>query len=151
MRSSLVLLALFSLSGCESAEPGVAGTISLADGLDPTTSQTLHYRMIEDDEEPFDVTDPERYASRLAFSGSDPVADIEFPFEYTLGGGVGDPADDPHWRVVVWLTIDGPAEDWPAEDAPLGTMAFLVPRSSCSGLARKGYCGIREGVDVVVE
>lgn len=147
----LALGALLGLCACEAAEPGVAGTITLDDALDPTTFPTLHYRMVEDDGEPFDVTDADRYATRRSLSDSDPTADIEFPFEYSLGGGIGDPADGPDWRVVVWLSLEDGYEDWPAEDAPLGTATFQVRRDSCSGIAREGYCGITEGVDVLVQ
>jgi len=150
MRCFLAGLVLFVLPACESAEPGVAGTITLDADLDPTTDQTLHYLMFEDDGEAFDVTDSAQYADSRAFSGRDPTADIEFPFEYTLGGGIGDPADGPDWRVLAWLSAETD-EDWPSDEAPFGTTAFRVRRTSCSGLARKGYCGITEGVDVLVE
>ena len=151
MRPFLAALALLALPACESAEPGVAGTITLADDLDPTTYQTLHYWMIEDDDASFDVTDPERYAERRVYSGNDPIADIEFPFAYTLGGGIGDPGDTPDWRLLVWLSTEDGYETWPAQDAPFGTTTFRVRRASCSGIARKGYCGITEDVDVLVE
>ncbi len=144
---SLGLMGLFlALAGCEQVEPGASGTITLDPTIDVSDAHTLRITAVEDQ-----------------FGGDAPLADavvpsrristevdldvVDFPHDYTVGGGIGDASPFETWYVVARL-VNEDGEDATADGLEfIGTADFRVPSDSCRG----DFCGVAIGIDVRIE
>lgn len=142
---SLCLLgALAAVSGCEQVEPGASGTITVDPTVDLSKFDTLHIEAIEEDLGEDAPSGDNRVAGRRISTQVDLDA-VDFPYDYTVGGQIGDPSSVKSWYVVARLTNE---EDEDAADGrPIGTADFEVPSDSCRG----EFCGVALDVDLEIE
>lgn len=144
MRTSLPLIGLlFVFAGCEQVEPGASGTITLDPTVNRAEFDTLRITAVEDrfgDDTPVvEATGPARTISTEIALDS-----VDFPHDYTVGGGLGEASTVESWYVVATL-INANGDE--SEARPIGTADFIVPSDSCGG----DYCGIAMDVDFEIE
>lgn len=140
---SLFLGVLFALSGCEQAEPGASGTITIDPTIDQSQFDTLFIAAVEgpfgSDTPLFDDTvEPVRTISTQIDLDA-----VDFPYDYIVGGGIGDPSPEETWSVVVRLNNSEEGDN--AAGRPIGTAEFIVP-VDCRG----EFCGIATDVDIEI-
>ncbi len=145
MRTSLPLIGLlFVFAGCEQVEPGASGTITLDPTVNRAEFDTLRITAVEDrfgDDTPLiNPTGPGRRISTEIDLDA-----VDFPHDYTVGGGLGDASPTQSWYVVARLVNADDGEG--TETSPIGTADFIVPSDSCGG----DYCGIAMDVDFEIE
>jgi hypothetical protein len=136
-------------AGCDPGGPGAAGTISLDPAVDPTEFVTLQIRAFPDAEAGFDAADGVPQAGELYASSYD-LSEIEFPYDYMIGGGVGT-TEHRRWRVLAWLSATEPVDalpEGPASGEFFGTTLFMV--DACGGTF-DGYCDLTTGVDFTID
>ena len=142
---SLSLLGLLvALPGCEQVEPGASGTITLDPTIDRSEFDTLRITAVEDrfgeDTPVVEATGPDRRISTEI-----DLDVVDFPHDYTVGGGIGDPSPTESWYVVARL-VNAEDGDGP-QTGPIGTADFIVPSDGCRG----EFCGIAMDVDLEIE
>ena len=149
MRIGFAALTCVVAIGCDPGGPGAEGTISLDSGVDATGYATLELRAFPEPEAGFDVASGVPADGELYVMSHD-IAEVEFPYGYLIGGGVGT-TEFKHWRVLAWLaeaeSTDVPAEG-PASGEWYGTTQFVV--DECGG-AFGDYCSITNGVDFTID
>jgi len=146
MRTFLLALPLL-LAACDPGGPGASGTITLGDATDPDAYTTLilaAYGHAGDTFDPAVLEDPPS-PNDFVLDTLD-LADIAFPYDYTLSYGVGT-SEYADWRIVGWFSTDEDAAAPEATD-PLGTATFEI--AEC-GKFFGGYCSVTEGVDFMIE
>lgn len=101
-----LLLGVTSLAACvddmiiEPAAPAAHGVLSLDVDVDPLEWMSLETRFAATDH--LDDDDP---GDGEGSGGLEDLAEIEFPFDYWVGGGFGTSSHS-EWRVLVWLSND---------------------------------------------
>lgn len=148
-RMGLLSLVCLAALGCDPGGPGAEGTISLAPELDASLYATLELRAFPEPEGEFDVLDGAPTSGEIFVQRHD-LADIEFPFEYLLGGGVGT-TEFKRWRVLAWLSAtksDAELPNGPVAGEWYGTATFAV--KECGGMF-DGYCGVTGGVNLTID
>jgi hypothetical protein len=147
---SLVLVSALGLglAGCNPAGPGVAGKISLADGIDPAAFTTLEVRAAPDFGTSFDPAHPNFVPDTDWTGAGGDLGALHFPLDYELAQIVGK-TDQQHWRVLGWLSREpsGTAGGFPKTGEPFGTQAFDLAKCGLTG----GFCGTTAGVDLTIE
>ena len=149
IRSVFAALLCSLAIGCDPGGPGAEGVISLGPEIDPADYSTLELRAFPDPEAGFDVSEGVPAGGEL-FAVSHDLAEVEFPFEYLIGGGVGT-TEFQRWRVLAWLAVAEPeaaGADGPASGEWYGTTLFVV--DACGGTVG-GYCGLTKGVDFTID
>ena len=110
------------------------------------TGRTLEIRLVPGDGKPFDPGTADLVVEIRHRAASWGLAEIEFPFHYDIGGGLGN-SEHEHWRVVAWIaesedvTRPNPGE-W------YGTRDFTA--EDCGSMI-SGYCGMMLDVDLEIE
>ncbi|MBV1862701.1 MAG: hypothetical protein KUG77_30040 [Nannocystaceae bacterium] len=140
--SLCVLVLMVALMGCEQVEPGASGTITLDPTVDRSEFDTLRISAVEDrfgEDTPVieQSGPPRRITTQIDLDA------VDFPHDYTVGGGIGDPTTTESWYVIARLVN---ADDV-ADQGPIGTADFIVPSDSCRGK----FCGIAIDVDMEIE
>ncbi len=143
----LVLLVPFLLgAACDPQGPGAMGrlTVSPEAGLD--AGNTLEIRLLPDDGNAFDpgstnLSDENR-DRRVSWN----LAEIEFPFSYHVGGGLGT-TEHEHWRVIAWIAKSSNV-DRPMPGEYYGTRDFDV--EDC-GIVFSKYCGVMSAIDLEID
>jgi hypothetical protein len=131
---------------CDPAAPGATGQLVVSPEAKLETARTLEIRLVPDDGKPFDVAKAHLGVETGHRAASRSLAEIDFPFEYEIGGGSGD-SEHEHWRVVAWIaesedvTRPNPGE-W------YGTREFTA--EDC-GPMFSGYCGVMFDIDLEIE
>jgi len=134
------------LCACDPEAPGATGTVDLGPGADTSGFSWLHVAAHAD-------ADGELQVSDLVLESGQPfedivsrrvaLSDVSFPWSYELGGGVG-ATEIESWRVTAWI---GATEDEvPVSGDLWGSTPFEVAKCG-----RMGFCGVRSGVDVVID
>ncbi len=145
-----VAIAVSLLAGCDPVAPGAAGTVDLAANVDPASYEQLVMLIYENPSGELDLSELAEIPSTTMWTWlSEDLAEIAFPYDYGPTGGLGT-SQYSDWRLVAWLTT---GQELPDPLAPVtgdayGTTPFEV--LSC-GLLFGGYCGVVEGVDVVID
>ncbi len=148
--SSLVLVSTLgaALVGCNPAGPGVAGKISLDDGIDPGAFKTLEVRAAPDFGTSFDAAHPNFVPDDGWTGAGGDLSTLSFPLDYELSKIVGS-TEQQHWRVLGWLSKEPPgtAGSLPKTGEPFGTQAFDLSGCGLTG----GFCGTTSGIDFTIE
>ncbi len=143
-RSTLWTIAVL-LCACDPQAPGATGTIDLDPSIDPAGYGWLQIVAHADRDGAFQVADldPDKLGGDLIHDNF-PLGDVSFPFDYTLGYGVGS-TEIPTWRVTAWLSVEQ-AVTAPEVGDPWASASFEVHK--CGNM---GYCGRTDGVDLVID
>jgi hypothetical protein len=132
--------ALSMVMACDSAGPGVSGTISLGTEVRPADFATLQIRAYPDPGGAFDPTKvPSEALSDIESSS------VAFPFSYDVFDALGT-ASSPKWRLVAWLSHH-PGWDGLSVIPEDGDVYCTVPVTLASCGRFGGYCGVTGGVD----
>ncbi|MFO0757027.1 MAG: hypothetical protein U0359_11080 [Byssovorax sp.] len=144
----LVLVSIAALAGCDPAGPAASGKITLGDGIDPASFQTLELRAAPDFGMAFDPAHPNFVPDKSWLDNGGDLKDIKFPFDYTIGQPLGT-TEQQHWRVIGWLSkgASGTAGALPASGEPFGTQAFDLIKCGIAG----GFCATTSGVDFTID
>jgi hypothetical protein len=135
------------LAACDPGGPGAAGIITLGEGADPSLYSTLilaAYGNAGDEFDPAVLEDPPSPTDFVIETLA--LADVAFPYDYTLSYGVGT-SEYADWRIVGWFSTDETAAAPGATD-PLGTTTFEI--AEC-GAFFGGYCDVTDGVDFIID
>ena len=131
---------------CDPMAPGASGQLTLSPDSNLAEGRTLEIRLLPDEGKLFDPATVD-----LAVESGDRVAswnlaEIEFPFHYGIGGGIGN-SEYAHWRVVAWIA-ESEEVDAPRPGEWYGTRVFTA--ADC-GPMFSGYCGVIVGIDLEIE
>jgi hypothetical protein len=131
---------------CDPAAPGATGQLVVSPEAKLETGRALEIRMLPNDGRPFDPATADLVVEFEHRGASWNLAEIRFPFQYEVGGGLGSSKHE-HWRVVAWIaksedvTRPNPGE-W------YGTRDFTT--EDCGSMI-SGYCGMMFDVDLEIE
>lgn len=147
---SLILstLAALAVAACDPLGPGTSGTLTLPAG-DTTGFTTLELRWFPDVDGGFDLAGPPELSDSsidTVTSESFPLATLAFPYDYSVGTGIGT-SPTKVWRIVAWLAGDA-TKMWPNGSEPFATSTVTI--DECGG-SFDGYCGIVDGIDLVLQ
>jgi len=141
----LGLLLVLSVAACDPMGPGAAGQIQLV-GSTAYQGLSIELRAFADDGAPFDPTALQ--IGDAAMARNTLSLDTPPPWDYRVGGPVGNTSKQ-HWRVVAWLsTEDGTDSDRMPGGAPYGTQTFDV--HDC-GFPVSGYCEYTANIDFALD
>lgn len=145
-RFLLLLVPVLLGAACAPKAPGVTGQLAVSTEVVFEDAYTLEIRLLPDDSESFDpatvnFSDEDRHRQ-----ASWNLTEIEFPFHYDIGGGLGS-TEHKRWRVVAWISK---SEDVgrPQPGEWYGTRVFSA--KDC-GVAHSGYCGKMIDVDLEID
>jgi len=146
-RASLLVILLPLVLGvaCDPQGPGAMGQLMVSPDV-RLDGRTLELRLLPDDGKPFnpastDLSDPGSH-----YSESWDLADVNFPFPYGIGGGIGT-SEHAQWRLVAWIAKSVNV-DRPKPDEWYGTRVFGL--ADCGVIFSK-YCGVMIDVDLELE
>jgi hypothetical protein len=143
MKNLIGMVAVAALAlGCDPEGPGASGKISLGAQVNAMDFASLEIRIYPDANESFD---PAQMPSAFPATSSQTVAQITFPFAYSVGEGPNT-SDEPRWRMVAWLT-NAAAPERPASGEPFCSAPFEL--DSCGSFG--DYCAVTGGVDCTIE
>jgi hypothetical protein len=132
--------ALSMVMACDSAGPGVSGTISLGTHVRPSDFATLQIRAYPD---PGGTFDPTKIPGQ-ALNDTEPSS-VAFPFSYDVFDALGT-ASSPKWRLVAWLSHH-PGSDGLSVVPEDGDVYCTAPVTLAACDKFGGYCGVTSGVD----
>jgi hypothetical protein len=145
-RFILLLVPLLLGAACDPLAPGATGKLVASPGASFEDEATLEIRLLPDAGEPFDPDSADFSEMNRQRQMSLSLAEVEFPFEYVVGGGLGS-SEYEHWRVVAWISKSDDV-DRPKSGELYGTRVFNA--EDC-GLMISGYCGLGYDIDIEVD
>jgi hypothetical protein len=147
-RSKFLLLFIPVLLGaaCDPLAPGATGQLSVSPEVNLEEGHVLEIRILPDVGEPFDLAQADFSDANRHWQDSLPLAELEIPIDYFIGGGLGS-SEHEHWRVVAWISKSANVNQ-PAPGEWYGTSAFDA--GDC-GVAHSGFCGVMTNVDLKIE
>lgn len=119
------------------------GQLTVSPDADLDAGRTLEVRLLPDDGENFDLDSANLSDENRHRQESWNLAEIEFPFSYHVGGGLGT-SEYEHWHVVAWIAESSDV-DRPKPGEVYGTRVFDI--EDC-GLMFSKYCGMMSGIDL---
>ena len=119
------------------------GQLTVSPEADLDAGLTLEVRLLPDDGEIFDIDSANLSDGNGHHQASWDLADVELPFSYHVGGGIGT-SEHEHWHVVAWIA-ESSIVDRPKPGEIYGTRAFDI--NDC-GLLFSEYCGMMSGIDL---
>ena len=131
---------------CDPMAPGATGQLIVSPEAKFEAGRTLEIRLLADDGKPFDVATADLVVEYRHRQASWNLAEIEFPFQYDIGGGLGS-SEHEHWRVIAWIA-ESEEVDRPKPGEWYGTRELSV--EDCGAMI-SGYCGVMFGVDLAIE
>ena len=145
-RFLVLLVPLLLGAACDPQGPGAMGQLTVSPEVTLEAAGTLEIRFAPDDGNAFDPG-----STNLSDENSDRrvswnLAEIEFPFSYHVGGGLGT-TEHEHWRVVAWIAKSSDV-DRPMPGEVYGTRVFDV--EDC-GLVFSKYCGVMSDIDLEID
>jgi len=146
IRLLYLLFPLLLVAACDPQGPGAMGRLSLSPRTDLDRGLTLEIRMVRDDGEPFDPTIADLSVEYPIRRASISLSEVEFPFEYMVGGGLGT-TEHEHWRVVAWIAESADV-DRPKVGEYYGSREFDLV--DC-GIIFSKYCAVTLDVDLEIE
>ena len=145
-RLLLLLVPVLLSAACDPQAPGASGQLTVAPEANFDEGSTLEIRLLPDDGKSFDLAAAEFVDEDRHHQASISLAEIEFPFHYAIGGGIGH-SEFEHWRVVAWIS-ESEDVDRPKPGEWYATRVFSI--ADC-GPAFSGYCGVMFDVDLAIE
>lgn len=142
----VILLPLLLGVACDPLAPGAVGQLVVSPEAKIDAGRTLEIRFLPDDGKPFDLATADLSAEYRHQQASWNLAEIEFPFQYGIGGGLGS-SEHELWRVIAWIA-ESDEVDRPKPGEWYGTRELGV--ADC-GLTISGYCGVMSGIDFEIE
>jgi len=148
LRTSLLVILLPLMLGvaCDPMAPGAVGQLIVSPEARFEDGHTLEISMLADDGTPFDLATADLSVEYRHQQASWNLAEIEFPFQYDIGGGLGS-SEHEHWRVIAWVA-ESEEVDRPKPGEWYGTREFSV--EDC-GVMISGFCGVMFGIDLEIE
>lgn len=147
-RTSLLVILLPLMLGvaCDPQGPGAMGQLIVSPDARLDDGRTLELRLLPDDGKPFDPASTDLSDPGSHRSESWDLADVDFPFQYGIGGGLGT-SEHEQWRLVAWIAKSVNV-DRPKPDEWYGTRLFNL--HDC-GVVFSNYCGVTVDVDLELE
>lgn len=147
-RTLLLVVSLPLVLGvaCDPMAPGATGQLIVSPEAKLDAGRTLEIRLLADDGKPFDVATSDLVVEFRHRQASWNLAEIEFPFQYDIGGGLGS-SEHEHWRVIAWIA-ESDEVDRPKPGEWHGTSEFSI--EDCGPMI-SGYCGVMFGIDLEIE
>ena len=148
LRTSLLVILLPLMLGvaCDPMAPGAMGQLIVSPEAKFDGGRTLEIRFLPNDGTPFDLATADLSVEYRHQQASWNLAEIEFPFQYDIGGGLGS-SEHEHWRVIAWVA-ESEEVDRPKPGEWYGTREFSV--EDC-GVMISGFCGVMFGIDLEIE
>ena len=141
-----VFLPLVLGAACDPMAPGAVGQLMVSPQATVEDGRTLEMRLLANDGKPFDVATTDLVVEYPDQQASWNLAEIEFPFRYDIGGGLGS-SEHEHWRVIAWIA-DSEDVDRPKSGEWYGSREFSI--NDC-GVMISGYCGVMFDIDLEIE
>lgn len=144
-RFLILLVPLLLGAACDPQGPGAMGQLTVSPEVTLEAAGTLEIRLLPDDGNPFDPASTDLSVEYDHRQTSWNLAEIDFPFSYHVGGGLGT-TEHEHWRVVAWIAKSSDV-DRPMPGEVYGTRVFDV--EDC-GLVFSKYCGVMSDIDLEI-
>ncbi len=142
----LLVLPLLLGVACDPPGPGASGQLSLSPEVSLEAGRTLEMHLMPDDGQPFDPATADLSDQAWHERESLDLAQIEFPFAYWVGWGIGNTKHE-RFRLVVWIA-ESEDVDRIGRGEWFGTRLFSV--AECPG-PFSGYCDTTPEIDLAIE